>query len=168
MTNRKDNTGTAELSTTPRLRRQKTKGKRSGPSTPHLAGEEALRKKRNSETGSMRRHSGQQRPATLEKARPRESVEAPPTMQKAASLVEVKQEVSTGLVRTESLVSEALSFYSLDGTASGSRTTLSSFPQSPGTSTAMDTPTLAYATPEPEELSSSVPGSRLCSLYILM
>ena len=164
--------GTAEPSTTPRLRRQKTKGKRSGPSTPHLAGDETLRRKRNSETGSMRRHSGQQRPATLEKARPRETVEMPPKMQKAASLVEVKQEVGSTLVRTESLVSEALSFYSLDGAVTGSRTTLSSCPQSPGTSTAMDTamdtsidtPTLAYATPEPDELSSSVPGSRWTSI----
>ena len=120
----------------------------------------------------MRRHSGQQRPATLEKARPRETVEMPPKMQKAASLVEVKQEVGSTLVRTESLVSEALSFYSLDGAVTGSRTTLSSCPQSPGTSTAMDTamdtsidtPTLAYATPEPEELSSSVPGSRWTSI----
>ena len=75
-------------------------------------------------------------------------------------MLEVKQESVAHLVRTESLVSEALSFYSLDGTLSGSRTTLASCPTSPGTSTAVDTPTLAYATPEPEEPTSSALDTR--------
>ena len=152
--------GTADPASTPRtLRRQRTMGKRSGPSTPHLQIDGTAPRKRSGGKGSIRRHSSIQKAATLEKPKSQQD-EAVPQLQKAASLLEVKQESVAHLVRTESLVSEALSFYSLDGTLSGSRTTLASCPTSPGTSTAIDTPTLAYATPEPEEPTSSALDTR--------
>ena len=85
--------------------------------------------------------------------------------QSSASLIEVKHDPAI-LIRTESLVSEALSFYSLDGEQS-SRPSAASSPKSPRSSEYQDvekdtlsnitvTPTLAYQNPDIEDLSGEV------------
>ena len=156
--------GTTDLSSTPRtLRRQRTMGKRSVPSTPHLQAEGSIRRKRSSEAGTGQRQE-KVRAATLEKARPQDLADDLPKLHKAASLVEVKEMVRKDsgkeMVRTESLISEALSFYSLDGTISSSRPSLVSSP-SHRTSEAVDTPTLAYETPDLDDLNDSRHDSRV-------
>ena len=103
---------------------------------------------------------------------PRKVSRSPSRHQSSASLAEeAKQDPAPPLVRTESLISETLSFYSLDG----DRPSSASSPKSPrsssvapeagrdkdSASTRTETPTIAYQSPDMETEFSAEPKSSL-------
>ena len=176
--------------TTPRtLRRQRTLGRRSvSVSQSQVSSQGGSLQRQKSSGEPIKRLSGFTRSNTLEKeplhkscsgsnvnvAEIHRRISQKEKHQSSASLAEIKDDGHSALVRTESLVSETLSFYSFDGEPSARPSVVSS-PKSPRSSIDQDvpaqqkdkdtlsnrteTPTLAYQSPEMEDISGEPKSS---------